>query len=79
VPVPPFLVADFGHHVADKSPDDLVFPGTRSASPLRAPVFRQAAFAGAAVIIDRPGLHPHELRHTAASPAIAPGADVGVD
>jgi len=32
----------------------------------------------AAANIGQPGLHPHELRHTAASLAIAAGADVKV-
>jgi integrase len=78
VPIPPFLVEDLARHVAAKGPEDLVFPGTRSGGPLRAPVFRQAAFAAAAESIGRPGLYPHELRHTAASLAIASGADVKV-
>jgi hypothetical protein len=48
------------------------------ALPLWAAVFRQAAFAAAAASIGRPGRYPHELRHTAASLAIASGADVKV-
>jgi hypothetical protein len=56
----------------------LVFPGGRSGGPLRAPVFRASAFTAAAAGIGRPRLHPHELRHTAASLAIASGADVKV-
>src|SRR4051812_25001620 len=38
----------------------------------------KSAFDLAAPDIGRPGLHPHELRHTAASLAIAAGADVKV-
>lgn len=45
---------------------------------LREPIFRRAAFDRAAEAIGKPGLHPHELRHTAASLAIAAGADVKV-
>jgi integrase len=45
---------------------------------IRAPIFRRAAFDRAAEEIGMPGLHPHELRHTAASLAIAAGADVKV-
>ena len=45
---------------------------------LRAAVFRRAAFNAAADAAGAAGLHPHELRHTAASLAIAAGADVKV-
>jgi integrase len=41
-------------------------------------VFRRAVFDRAAAGIGMPRLHPHELRHTAASLAIASGADVKV-
>ena len=78
VPIPPFLIDDLRAHVEGKAPMELVFPGNRSGRPLRAPVFRQSAFDTAAAMIGRPGLHPHELRHTAASLAIAAGADVKV-
>jgi integrase len=78
VPIPPFLLDDLKEHVAGKQPSDLVFTGTRSGGALRGPVFRDAAFDAAAVAIGKPGLHPHELRHTAASLAIASGADVKV-
>ena len=60
-----------------KQPDDLVFAGIRSGQPLRVGTFR-AAFDAAAEAIGVPDLHPHELRHTAASLAIASGADVKV-
>jgi integrase len=78
VPIPPFLIDELRVHIQGKQPGDLVFPGTRSGAPLRAPVFRRSAFDAAAAMIGRPGLHPHELRHTAASLAIAAGADVKV-
>jgi integrase len=45
---------------------------------LRAQVFQRAAFTAAAETLGVPGLHPHELRHTAASLAIAAGANVKV-
>lgn len=61
-----------------KAPDDLVFAGVRGGGALRAPIFRHGAFDRAAEPIGIPGLHPHELRHTAASLAIAAGADVKV-
>ncbi len=78
VPLPPFLIAELRAHVACKGPDELVFTGVRSGSALRAPVFHNSAFAAAAIAIGKPGLNPHELRHTAASLAIASGADVKV-
>jgi integrase len=77
VPIPRFLVAELRPHIADKSPGDLVFTGVRGGGPLRAPIFR-AGFDAAAKAIGISGLHPHELRHTAASLAIASGADVKV-
>jgi integrase len=54
-----------------------VFTGERG-GVLRAQVFQRAAFTAAAEAIGVPGLHPHELRHTAASLAIAAGANVKV-
>ncbi|MGI8760586.1 MAG: tyrosine-type recombinase/integrase [Jatrophihabitantaceae bacterium] len=56
----------------------LVFAGVRGGGALRGPIFRHAAFDRAAEAIGLPGLHPHELRHTAASLAIAAGADIKV-
>jgi integrase len=57
--------------VRGKAPDELVFAGVRGGGALRGPIFRRAAFDRAAEAIGLPGLHPHELRHTAASLAIA--------
>ena len=48
-------------------------PGRAARADLSARAFDRAAAA-----IGMPGLHPHELRHTAASLAIASGADVKV-
>ena len=76
VPLPAFLVEALAEHIRGKEPDDLVFAGVRGGGALRAPIFRRAAFDRAAEAIGMPGLHPHELRHTAASLAIASGADV---
>jgi len=78
VPIPRFLVDELAAHVAGKAPDELVFPGVRAGGALRAAVFRRAAFDLAVRGIGLPGLHPHELRHTAASLAIASGANVKV-
>jgi integrase len=78
VPIPRFLVDQLAEHVRGKAPGDLVFAGVRGGGALRSPIFRRAAFDRAAEAIGIPGLHPHELRHTAASLAIAAGADVKV-
>ena len=77
VPIPRFLVAELRVYIAGKRPDDLVFPGIRRGSPLRVTTFRKS-FDDAAQAISVPGLYPHQLRHTAASLAIASGADVKV-
>ena len=78
VPIPRFLIDELSAHVAGKGLDDLVFPGVRGGGALRVPVFRRAAFDYAAAAVGLEGLHPHELRHTAASLAIASGANVKV-
>jgi integrase len=77
VSLPRFLVDDLARHVEGKSADDLVFTG-RNGQVLRAQAFQRTALTKAAVKVDVPGFHPHELRHTAASLAIASGADVKV-
>jgi len=77
VSIPSFLVNDLAARVNGREPDDLVFGGLRNNQPLRVSTFR-SAFSAAAASIGTPGLHPHELRHTAASLAIASGADVKV-
>jgi integrase len=78
VPIPRFLIDDLAEHVHGKSRDALVFTGVRSGSALRAAIFRRSRFDKAAAAIGVLGLHPHELRHTAASLAIASGANVKV-
>jgi integrase len=45
---------------------------------MRSQTFQRAALTEAAETLGIPGFHPHELRHTAASLAIASGADVKV-
>ena len=67
VPLPRFLVEQLSPHLATLKPDDLVFTGVRRGSPLRAAIFRRGHFNAAAEAIGLPGLHPHELRHSAAS------------
>ncbi len=77
MPIPRFLATELAEHVRDKKVDDLVFAGIRNGQPLRVSTFR-TAFGAASRAIGVPDLHPHELRHTAASLAIASGADVKV-
>jgi integrase len=77
VPLPRFLLEDVSRHVAGKASTDLVFTGARGAV-MRTGTFRRGALIEAAKSIGIPGFHPHELRHTAASLAIASGADVKV-
>ncbi len=77
VPIPRHLVDDLVALVAGKAPDDLVFVGGRGA-PMRSQTFQRAALTGAAKTMGIVGFTPHMLRHTAASLAIASGADVKV-
>lgn len=77
VPIPRFLLAQMAGHVTGKGRDELVFPGPRGGA-LRAQGYQRAALTAAARSVGLAGLHPHALRHTAASLAIASGADVKV-
>jgi integrase len=77
VPIPRFLLEDLARHVAGKAPGDLLFTGERGAV-MRSQTFQRAALTEAAEALGIPGFHPHELRHSAASLAIASGADVKV-
>ena len=78
VPLPDFLAEELAPLAEGRSQDDLVFPSVRSGGPVRATHFRRGHFDAAARTIGLPGLHPHKLRHTAASLVIASGADVEV-
>lgn len=60
-----------------REPNDLVFTSPQG-EPLRAGNFRRDVFTPAAQRLGLGGLVPHGLRHTAASLAIAAGADVKV-
>jgi len=77
VPLPRFLVGELAVHVAGRSPDELLFTGERGAV-MRSQTFQRAALTRTAEALKIPGFHPHELCHTAASLAIASGADVKV-
>src|SRR5205823_3590330 len=63
VPIPRFLVDLLREHVAQRSPEELVFTGVKG-GVLRAKVFQEAVLTRAAREIGVPGLTPHKLRHT---------------
>lgn len=75
VPMPRFLADDLAKYVAGKQADELVFTGLRG-GVLRNLNFRRDVFDDAAKGAGLKGLTPHELRHTAASLAVASGANV---
>lgn len=78
MPIPKLLIAELAQHVRGTNPDDLVFSGTNGGAALRSQAFQRAVLTTAANSIGVDGLHPHELRHTAESLAIASGANVKV-
>ena len=75
VPVPPGLISDLARACEGKKPGDLVCtaPG---GGPLRLGNWRTRVFDPACAAAGIVGLTPHDLRHTAASLAIAAGANV---
>src|SRR4051812_2508887 len=75
VAIPAFLRDQLAALMASKGPDDLLFTSPRG-EVLRVHGFRRRRFDRATEAIGVPGLVPHELRHTAASLAIASGANV---
>lgn len=77
VSVPRFVAEALAAHVAGKPADDLVFTSSNGAV-LRASNFRRDVWDDAVKAAGLDGLVPHGLRHTAASLAIAAGADVKV-
>jgi len=77
VGLPQFLAERIAIHIEGRGPDDLVFTSPLGET-LRAGNFRRDVFAPAVLATGLDGLVPHGLRHTAASLAIAAGADVKV-
>lgn len=79
VPIPASLVPELEAVIDGRSKDHLVFT-TRRGQSLRANNWRVREFRPAVkeAGLDIEGLTPHKLRHTAASLAIAAGADVKV-
>jgi integrase len=77
VPLPPFLVDELRPVLEQRGPDDLMFRAPLG-GPLRYHNFRNRAFDPAVKASGVTAITPHKLRHTAASLAIAAGADVKV-
>lgn len=75
VAVPRFLRDRLAEHVNGRGRDDLVFISPRG-DMLRVNNWRRSVFDDAAASVGLVGFTPHELRHTAASLAIASGASV---
>ncbi|MEU5945164.1 tyrosine-type recombinase/integrase [Micromonospora sp. NPDC047465] len=75
VPIPRFLVDELAAHVAGKRRNEMVFTAPNG-GPLRNTNFRARVFGPAAASVGLVGLTPHDLRHTAASLAVAAGANV---
>lgn len=71
------MLGDIEHSCTDVggAPDDLVF-GAAKGGALRAQVLQRAVLTETANALGLGGLHPHALRHTAASLAIASGANI---
>ncbi|MFD3698499.1 tyrosine-type recombinase/integrase [Streptomyces sp. NPDC058646] len=79
VPLPRSFADELGTLAQSKGPGDLLFAAPEG-GPLRYNNFRSRVFDPAvkAAGLDGMGITPHKLRHTAASLAIAAGADVKV-
>jgi integrase len=77
VPIPRFLIELLAAHVAGKAPDEFVFAAPKG-GVLHLRNFRRNTFDPAVLAAGLDGTTPHGLRHTAASLAIASGANVKV-
>jgi len=78
VPIPRFLAEELVAHLAGRDEGQLAFSGIKGGGALRAQVFQRAVLTDTAAELGLGGLHPHALRHTAASLAIASGANIKV-
>jgi integrase len=74
VPFPTYLTSTVEQLIVGKHPDDPLV--TSPAGVLRLGNWRHRAFDPAARPIGRDDIHPHDLRHTAASLAITTGGNV---
>ena len=77
VPLTRFLADELAVHVAGKAPGDFVFTAEKG-GVLHLRNFRRSSFDPAVRATGLESLTPHALRHTAASLAIASGANVKV-
>jgi integrase len=77
VPIPRFLAQELSGHVTGKEPGDFVFSAEKG-GVLHLRNFRRKSWDPAVRAAGLQGLTPHGLRHTAASLAIASGANVKV-
>lgn len=75
VPVPRFLADELAATLAGKGPDEFVFTAA-GGTHLRLMNWRRRTFDPAVKAAGLAGVTPHDLRHTAASLAIASGANV---
>lgn len=75
IPVPAFLRAPLEAAMEGKGPDDLLFTSPQG-GPLWLTNWRSRVFDKAAKAENLVGITPHGLRHTAASLAVASGANV---
>jgi len=75
VPIPRFLLDQLAEHMRDLTHDALVFSAPEG-GPLRNTNFRRRVFDPAAASVGLAPLRPHDLRHTAASLAVASGGNV---
>ena len=76
VGVPPALLAELVAAAGGRGPDEPLLPAARGGLRRHSRFYKRFQDATAQVGLD--GLRPHDLRHTAASLAIASGADVKV-
>lgn len=77
VSIPRFMIDDLAALIAGRALDDFVFTAPKGGI-LRLRNFRRAGFEPAVRSAGLSGITPHSLRHTAASLAIAAGANVKV-
>jgi integrase len=77
VPLPRTVADELAQQMAGKDADDFVFPAP-GGGVLRIGNFRKRTFDPACRAAGLEGLTPHELRHTAASLAVAAGGNVKV-
>src|SRR5215203_1493648 len=75
VPIPRSLIDALAAQAAGKKPEDVLFCSPNG-EPIRLANWRQRAWDPAVAAAGLSGLTPHDLRHTAASLAIASGASV---